>query len=338
VGQSSYVVVKIISATRVSSLLTYIFKHSSKSSMRFSRCAKINKTQVGFVNTLSLVKILIALSLVLWIAVSLYGVLWRLLPESTLSNIIIPDNVSAFAPLNSQARASVDIDQLKSIALFGKKSTEVSVVIAEPIEIIEQVEKTRLNLKLLGSYANTNKGLGYAIIATGRDQALYKVGDEIAGFSNVLLVGVYSEKIVLTNDGKLEALYMFPKDESYASASVSSSTPIDTNKSLSDEMNVLEIEADLDVQTISDVMRFSRKTKDDKMIGFVVMPGQNRQAFDQTGLQLNDVVVAIDGQQLDSLQAANTIYQEKRGATQASLQVLRGEEELTIDIDLNNIN
>jgi general secretion pathway protein C len=74
------------------------------------------------------------------------------------------------------------------------------------------------------------------------------------------------------------------------------------------------------------------------MLGFVVIPGRNRQVFEQTGLQLNDVVIAIDGQLLNNLKAANSIYQQKRVATQASFQVLRGEEELTIDIDLNNIN
>jgi general secretion pathway protein C len=334
----NYVVMLIVTATRVSSLLAYMLKNSFNSSSQFNRSIKVNQAQVGFVQTLSLVKVIIALSLVFWIAASLSSVIWRILPEPTLADIIIPDNVSAFAPVNSQTRASVDIDQLKSIALFGKESTEVSVVVAVPVEIIEQVEETRLNLKLLGSYANSNKDLGYAIIAKGRDQELYKVGDEIAGLNNVSLVGVYSERIVLTNNGKREALYMFPEGESYASASISSSAPVDRNQSLSEDINALEIEDDLNLQTISDVMRFSRKTEDGKMVGFIVMPGRNPQVFDQTGLQLNDVVVAIDGQLLDNLKAANSIYQQKRAATQASLQVLRGEEELTIDIDLNNIN
>jgi general secretion pathway protein C len=328
----------IVTATRVSSLLAYMLKNSFDSSTQFNRSVKVNHAQVGFVQTLSLVKVIVALSLVFWIAASLSSVIWRILPEPTLADIITPDNVSAFAPVNSQTRASVDIDQLKSIALFGKESTEVSVVVSVPVEIIEQVEETRLNLKLLGSYANSNKDLGYAIIAKGRDQELYKVGDEIASLNNVSLVGVYSERIVLTNNGKREALYMFPEGESYASASISSSVPVDRNQSLSEDINALEIEDDLNVQTISDVMRFVRKAEDGKMLGFVVIPGRNRQVFEQTGLQLNDVVIAIDGQLLNNLKAANSIYQQKRVATQASFQVLRGEEELTIDIDLNNIN
>ena len=53
---------------------------------------------------------------------------------------------------------------------------------------------------------------------------------------------------------------------------------------------------------------------------------------------MNDVVTAIDGRLLDTLRAANKVYLEKRNATQASLTILRGDEELSIDIDLNNIN
>jgi general secretion pathway protein C len=317
----------IITATKVSPLLTNLLQNTSGFTVRRSCCAHINRAQVGFVSIVVLIKVLIALSLLFWVAASLSSVLWRLFPESEPSNTVIPVNVSAFVPVNTQSNANVDINQLKSLALFGKEPAEVPILVAEPAEIITQVEETRLNLKLVGSYANTNKDLGYAIIAKGSDQDLYKVGDELAGLNNVLLIGVYSEKIILSNKGKREVLYMFPEGEAYASAAVSPSSPATINQSLPEGVNLSDIEVDLDL-----------KVKDGKILGFIVLPGRNRQAFDQTGLQLNDVVVAIDGQALDNLPAANSIYQEKRGATQASLSVLRGEEELTIDIDLNNIN
>jgi general secretion pathway protein C len=324
--------------TKVNPLLTSLIKITIGSRVQAIYSPGVYWTQRGVVSLLALIKALIALSLVIWIALSLSSIFWRLLPELALTNVAIPVNVAAFAPASTQASANIDIEQLKSLALFGKESADVPIVVAEPVEIIEQVEKTRLNLKLVGSYAHNNKDLGYAIIAKGSDQDLYKVGDEIAGFSNVLLIGVYSEKIILANKGKREALYMFPEGESYASAAVSPSSPATSIQPPSEDIRSIDIEADLDSQTISDVIRFSRTAKDGKMLGFRVLPGRNRQVFDQTGLQLNDVVVAIDGQALDDLRAANSIYQEKRDATQASLLVLRGEEKLMINIDLNNIN
>lgn len=300
--------------------------------------AGVYRTQRGLVSLLVLIKALIALSLVIWMAVSLSSIFWRLLPEPELINIVIPVNATAFAPVNTQASNNVDISKLKSIALFGKESTEVLVPVVEAVEIAEQVEETRLNLKLVGSFASINKDLGYAIIAKGRDQDLYKVGDELANLSNVKLIGVYSERIILSNKGKQEALYLFPEGESSVSNSASSSKSATRNKSVPVPAASSSSVGGQRLKKISDAIRFSRKTKDGKMLGFRVLPGRNRKAFDQTGLQLNDIVTAIDGQVLDNLKSANSIYQEKRNATQASLSVLRGEEELTIDIDLDNIN
>jgi general secretion pathway protein C len=297
--------------------------------------APVYRAQMGFVGALLVVKAAIALSLVFWIAISLSSIFWRFFPQPELISIVVPANANAFSPTKIQT--IIDIDELKSLALFGKESSEVPVIVAEDIEVVEQVEETRLNLKLVGSFANTDKNLGYAIIAKGRDQSLYQVGDKIADLSNVELIGVYSEKVILNNKGRQEALYMFTQGESNISAAVSSRQVI-TNNTQSLPAISPRINADQRLQKISDVIRFSRKTKGGRMLGFRVLPGRNRQAFDQTGLQLNDVVTAIDGQALDNLQAANSIYQEKRAATQASLSVLRGQQELTIDINLNNIN
>lgn len=319
-------------------MFTKLVKITSGYTVRPSYCAQIYRAQMGLVRTLALVKVLIALCLVFWIAFSLSSIFWRLFPEPELSNNVIPLNATAFAPLNTNARSSIDINTLKSIELFGKASTDVPISVVEVVEISEKVEATRLNLKLVGSFANANKDLGYAIIAKGRDQDLYKVGDELLGLSNVKLIGVYSERIILSNKGKQEALYMYPEGESFAPEQVVSSRPAITKKQVSAQTASSNSVGDQRLKKMSDAIRFSRKTKDGKMLGFRVLPGRNRKAFDQTGLQLNDIVTAIDGQTLDNLKTANSIYQEKRSATQASLSVLRGDEELTIDIDLDNIN
>lgn len=323
---------------KVNPLFTNLVKITSESVVRPSYVAQIYRAQMGLVGTLALVKVLIALCLVFWMAVSLSSIFWRLFPEPELSNIVTPFNAAAFAPVNTNARPSVDINKLKSIELFGKESADVPITVAEVVEISEKVEETRLNLKLVGSFANTNKDLGYAIIAKGRDQDLYKVGDEILGLSNVKLIGVYSERVILSNKGRQEALYMYPEGVSFASDQVASSKPASTKKQVSTPTDSSNSAGDQRLKKMSDAIRFSRKTKDGKMLGFRVLPGRNRKAFEQTGLQLNDIVTAIDGQTLDNLKTANSIYQEKRNATQASLSVLRGSEELTIDIDLDNIN
>ncbi len=327
---------KIATGIKVSLLFVNLVKPTSDMSARSACSGHALGTQNGAVNVLALVKIATALLLLLWIALSLSSIFWHLFPAPELSRVVAPVNAAAFSPAESSNSPNVDINALKAIALFGKESTDDVIPVAEEVvDISEQVEETSLNLQLVGSFASDNKDLGYAIIAKGRDQEVYAVGDELLGLSNVKLIGVYSERVILNNKGRQEALYMFPEGEPITAA-VNAPKPRSTRNKPKNNPAKRATEARL--QKISDAIRFSRKTRDGKLLGFRVLPGRNRKAFDQTGLKLNDVVTAIDGQLLDNLKAANEVYQEKKDATQASLSILRGEEQLTIDIDLNNIN
>ncbi|MGH1486793.1 MAG: type II secretion system protein GspC [Cellvibrionaceae bacterium] len=302
--------------------------------------AKGQRLQSGLVSPLLLAKGVVALLLVLWMAVSLSSVFWKLLPQPDIQEADISANAAAFSNTKKSALPPVDIDALKNIKLFGDEVQPVPVaqVAAEPVK--EDVEETRLNLELVGSFANEDQKRAYAIIANGKKQELYRVDQEVAGLNNVKLRRVFAEKVILDNRGRQEALFMYPEGKPITSSrsvvSPELSNPASAESSSSQTLAGLNSNQRL--EKISDAIRFSRKTKDGKMVGFRVLPGRNRAAFEQTGLKLNDIVTAIDGQTLDNLKSANKIYQEKRNATQASLTVLRGEEELTVDVDLNNIN
>lgn len=302
-------------------------------------CSTRYTRQRGAVSLLLLGKGIVVVLLLAWMAVSLSGVFWRLLPQPDLKPVDISGDSAAFSNAQSASAPPVDIASLKSVPLFGKK------IEPAPVENVAEVKKedleaTKLNLELMGSFASEDQKRAYAIIANGKKQELYRVNEEITGLSNVKLVNVASDKVIINNRGRQEALYMYPEGKPISSGvSVSSgqlgspvAAPAKNTSALAN------LNPNQRLEKISDAIRFSRKTQDGQMVGFRVLPGRNRAAFEQTGLKLNDVVTAIDGQALDNLRAANKIYQEKRNATQASLTVLRGEEELSIDVDLNNIN
>ncbi|MBX2807071.1 MAG: type II secretion system protein GspC [Cellvibrionaceae bacterium] len=300
----------------------------------------------GGVSPLVLAKAMVAVLLLLWLANSLAHLFWRLMPAPAEQAVAPAVANSVFAPTPKQLAPPVDIAALKAIALFGKESPPEGVAEVAPVVVETKVEETRLNLSLVGSFANTDAEQAYAIIASGKKQALYRVREEIDGLANVKLMRVFTDKVILDNRGKQEALYMYPEGEPLSSGSATNASvlqrlegrpsggpqPVTASKALSGISDRARLEK------ISDAIRFTRKTQSGKMVGFRVLPGRNRGAFEQTGLKLNDVVTAIDGKALDNLKAANQIYQEKRNATQASLTVIRGDEELAIDIDLNNIN
>ena len=70
------------------------------------------------------------------------------------------------------------------------------------------------------------------------------------------------------------------------------------------------------------------------VVGFRVRPGRNRQLFDNFGLQANDIITNVNGTELTSSEVAMQVYRSMRNATAASVQVKRGDEELSIDIDM----
>ncbi len=299
----------------------------------------------GYAKPLLLLKGLLALLLVAWMAVSLSNVFWRLLPQPALETVSVVPEGAAFIGAKATSLPPVDINALKGISLFGEESPVEAPAVAEDVPVKEDVEETSLNLELVGSFANNDQSQAYAIIANGKQQELYRVGEEIEGLSNVKLVSVFVDKVILNNRGRQEALLMYPEGQPLSSGSLVSSelgsieSEPDDNAADSGEepVAIANLNTNERLEKISDAIRFSRKTESGKMVGFRVLPGRNRAAFEQTGLQLNDVVTAIDGQPLDNLKAANEVYQEKRNATKANLTVLRGTEELTIDVDLNNI-
>jgi len=285
-------------------------------------------------------KWVLCLLLLLWITHSVAIVFWRLIPEPELKPAEVTETSPFATPANpAYSPPSVNIDQLKTLALFGNIEKSANELATKAPTVQEKVEETRLQLKLMGSFANTTQQGAYAIIANGNKQSLYRVNEEIDGLSGVKLIAVYTEKVVLDNRGKQEALYMYPEGEAISSPAPSPKARGAQPTAARDPVrSIASLDGKQRLEKISDVIRFTRKTSAGKMIGFRVLPGRNRAAFEQTGLQLNDVVTSIDGQPLDNLRAANKIYQEKRNAVQASLSVLRGDEQLTIDIDLNNIN
>ncbi|MHA7833656.1 MAG: type II secretion system protein N, partial [Algiphilus sp.] len=113
------------------------------------------------------------------------------------------------APVQSEVNSSAneaapyDLARLTNANLMGDFQKP-----AEPApQDVEDAPETRLSLKLLGVYAAEDPSLSRAIIAAaGKDEKLYAIGDEIS--NNVELHSVFSDRVVISRDGKLETLRM----------------------------------------------------------------------------------------------------------------------------------
>ena len=70
-------------------------------------------------------------------------------------------------------------------------------------------------------------------------------------------------------------------------------------------------------------MRFMVATEGGKMIGYKVRPGRKRELFDQVGLKNDDIVISVNGIEVNEPQKVREVYQALKTASEANLQVLR---------------
>lgn len=242
---------------------------------------------------------------------------------------------SSTSPLR---RDPLDINTLAAIPLFGEVE-EKAVVEEATIEKEEPLEETKLNLILKGLFTSEDNGAGRAIIANGRDEQLYQVGDDIEGLSNVSLSAVLFDSIRLKNRGKTEVLYLYPEGERITSDQRGDGSVASISGELDEEVGQETLVNDPSVPKLSEIIRVVRERNKETgdMIGFRVLPGRNRGGFDKSGLLANDVITSIDGEKLNDLRSAMNVYRNKRNASQASLMVNRDGSEISLDIDLGNL-
>ena len=104
--------------------------------------------------------------------------------------------------VEKSSRESVDSSILLTQSLFGKPET------SRPTQqLMENVEapKTKLQLQLKGVFTSERESESSAIVAQrGQKGEYFKVGDKLPG--NAELVAVYSDRVLLKRNGRLETL------------------------------------------------------------------------------------------------------------------------------------
>ena len=75
--------------------------------------------------------------------------------------------------------------------------------------------------------------------------------------------------------------------------------------------------------------------KGGQVIGFKIRPGSNRELFLSLGLKPNDIVTAVNGIELNSSAKAMEVYQTVRGETNASLDILRNNEPVSLSVSVD---
>jgi general secretion pathway protein C len=117
---------------------------------------------------------------------------------------MVSTNSKKHAVAAKTVAANADLNKVGTYHLFGNAKAQVQQKVIDAPE-------TRLRLDLKGVFASTNASKALAIISSskGKDKT-YQIGDKVIG--GALLHAVYSDRVILKRNGKLETLRL-PKSK-----------------------------------------------------------------------------------------------------------------------------
>lgn len=222
--------------------------------------------------------------------------------------------------------------------LFGRSST--------PAVMLQPAPVSDSSLKLKGVMAGAR---GYAIIsASGSGEDVYRVGDELPGGGEI--EAIEARRVILVREGRRETLVLDPDSASRgggaarpAGSSGDSEAPARrlpgirgfnapagaSVGSLPEAARSVGLDAGELAQSISAMPVAGG--------GFRVRPGRNARLFGELGLQVNDVVVAVNGQPLESAQAVKRLFAEVLSRGEVAITLRRDGQEMTLRPDLEKI-
>jgi general secretion pathway protein C len=177
-------------------------------------------------------------------------------------------------PTRHAAASGVNAQAITATHLFGIPPDALAAGAVNGPEIAS-------NLKLEGTLARANNKNGVAIINADGTSRIYRVGETVGGST---LDAIYRDHVIMLRAGRFESLAL-PRTSSTSAAPVSAHVLPELPRRQRD---------------LAALMRIGGSVEDEggKLRGFRIYPGQNRRAFNATGLRGGDLVTAVNGQSL----------------------------------------
>ncbi|MBN1377894.1 MAG: type II secretion system protein GspC [Gammaproteobacteria bacterium] len=291
--------------------------------------------------------------LVIAISYTLTQLVWQLSGNTGIA--MVPSPVPESQMGQSQHHAAEYADTITSYHLFGQSDvpTAGNDVISAP--------ETKLNLDLLGILAIGEQS-GLAIISGGgREEKVYKVGDQIPG--NAILKAVYADRVLLESSGGLETL-MMPTEGNLVNFVETGDIPAgkqsydqDQNEyqdqfqnQAQDQLETQDPTSEISPQQLDEyrntlsrnpaeiqkMANISQAMDGDKVLGYKLSPGPNSAMYRALGLQDGDIVTSVNGIDLTKPENSILALQKLRRAKQIDATILRDGQEMQISHSLNN--
>ncbi|MGM0403661.1 MAG: type II secretion system protein GspC [Thermodesulfobacteriota bacterium] len=197
---------------------------------------------------------------------------------------------------------------------------------------VEELEKTKLKLKLWGTITGDAGGAAYAVIedASKRQRAqqhLYREGDRV-GEADVKLI--LREKVVLTVNGKDEVLEMEQLLDESGTASTPGARSFDSAPAtISESQGDISITRDTIEDALSDVGNLMRQVrirpffKDGNPEGILLSGIRRGSIFEEMGLNSGDVITGVNGEPIRTVEDAMQLYEGLKSERSVEVQIER---------------
>lgn len=298
---------------------------------------------------------LVVLVLAIWAVTALARLVWALVPDpapaATPAAVINPVSTASRGPADGE---DVDIARMMDWHLFGEAGAqpvappqpEVVAVDSARDGIEEGARDTRLKLILRGVVASTEDGLGHAIIEYQSRQDVYAVEDKLPVPGRVTLAKVMPQQVVLNNGGTYELLKLFDKNSLSAQAPARrppqpAVARTEENLDKRNDLEATRLAAGYrkrlyqNPQSLAKVVGVSAVREAGQLVGYRVLPGEDREQFQQLGFKAGDLVKSINGIDLSSPANTMRLYNLMRTAGEAVFEVQRNGQPVTLSVSLD---
>lgn len=196
---------------------------------------------------------------------------------------------------------------------------------------IEALEQTELKLKLLGTVTGS-KDKAYAVIEQQKEkqQDLYRIGDSI---QNATVKMILREKVILSVNGKDEILEMEQEDTGKQSekdykkpSKVHSKNIRLTHSQIKDSMK--------NINSLMKEVRIRPHFSGGKPDGLSLTGIKPNSIFKKMGLRNGDIIMGVDGENIESVDDAITFYNSLKSSSDVELQIKRRGKQQTINYSI----